>query len=450
MSRLKLIGILLVTVALGLAGCQAAKNENESVSIKAPQSPLLVMLERKVGLIAYVGTDGNVYTVNQSGSNPKKITTDAKKGETNFRVYAFPVWSPDSKSLAFYGVEGASETDITASVYTSDPEGKKVVEVFTSDRYVPAYYLSWSPDSSKVTFIAGVSGGSTFVLNLVPAAGGEPQVLDVGAPYFWDWLPDSTGVVAHSGGASSGGFSSAERLAMLTLGEGVVEDALAVEPAPFQSPELSPDGSKLLLAIKDDVGKNTLVVADRLGNTQNVIATLEGSAAFAWSPDGKRVAYIAGKGSDDLAIGKVTIAELGDELKTVEIEQEDVIAFFWSPDSKRLAYFVLDQLEPPTPEPGSTETAGEAQFYLKLYVADASSGSGTYITPLAPTTQFFRMIAFFDQFSRSTTLWSPDSQNLVLVSYGAEGIPGVYVAPASGRTDLRFLQEGVIAFWSAK
>ena len=42
-----------------------------------PQSPLLPLLERKSGLIAYIGSDGNMYVSDQAGGKLAQLTDDA-------------------------------------------------------------------------------------------------------------------------------------------------------------------------------------------------------------------------------------------------------------------------------------------------------------------------------------------------------------------------------------
>lgn len=450
MFKSKCIIMAALAVALGVSACSRDTSKEDRPGFSLPQSPLLSALERKAGLIAYVGNDGNVYIVDQSGKNPVALTTDAKLKDGDFNFYEFPTWSRDGQSVAFYGLKGTSNTDVTATVYTADAEGKSVVSAYSSDRDVPIY-LSWSPDAHSVAFISSLSGGDNIVLNLVPAAGGEAQVLDIGSPFYWDWLPDSSGVLVHSGGPSS--LDPEARLALLTLNDGVVEDTLALKPAAFQSPALSPEGGRVLLAIEDDSGKNDLVIADRLGAVETTLTELDGPAAFAWSPDGTKVAYIAGDAGAQLTLGKLTTAEVGADgiSKSAEVSQEDVVAFFWAPDSKQIAYFVLAQADQPTPEPGTTaDPNAQPSYYLKLYVIEAGSTSGKLIASYAPSSEFWRTIPYFDQYSRSATIWSPDSQNLVLTAYTPDGVPGVYVVPASGITEPRFLLEGTMAFWSGK
>lgn len=69
----------------------------------------LAAIERKSGLIAYVGLNGNIYTINQGGGRQRAITQDARlrvEGEEDGerQSYLFPTWSKGSKTLAFAGV----------------------------------------------------------------------------------------------------------------------------------------------------------------------------------------------------------------------------------------------------------------------------------------------------------------------------------------------------------
>src|SRR5688572_23826563 len=72
--------------------------------MQLPQSPLLSTLERKSGLIAYIGADGNIFVSYQAGGNLNQLTDDAQLPQSQsepYRFYQYPTWSQDGNQLAF-------------------------------------------------------------------------------------------------------------------------------------------------------------------------------------------------------------------------------------------------------------------------------------------------------------------------------------------------------------
>ena len=415
-----------------------------------PQDPLLRDLERKSGLIVYIGPDRNIYTIDQGGSNQTAVTTDAGTDGGIVHDYRFPTWAPDAGRLAFakISITSAGLFD-AAQVYTAEPDGSGLVESFTSDKQYPIY-LYWSPDSQRLSFLTSAASGS-LILQMVPAQGGEPQVLDAGNPYYWSWAPDSQNMLVHVGGASR--TQPRARLALLNLSQGVIEEGIELRPTEFQAPAWSPDGQRLLVAIETDQGDNALLLTDQRGADRKILKLFEGSIAFGWSPDGKRVAYTVSEGSRLGTLGSLAVIDPDEPTQARSAEGKDVIAFFWSPDSQKVAYFELVLFEP-TPEPGQADPpSSEPIWLLKLSVLDVAGGKSHEVTTFQPSREFVGVVPYYDQYQRSATIWSPDSKNLVLSGYPIQGDPpalGLWVVAASGNLAPRFLTEGRLAFWSWK
>ena len=273
----------------------------------------------------------------------------------------------------------------------------------------------------------------------------------MGNPFYWSWAPDSKSLLIHVNGAAQ--YDPGARLAMLTLEESVVEDAFGVKPALFQAPEITPDGSRVLFAAEGQDGEPSLILSDRSGLDQKVLTTYEGTVAFALSPDGKRLAYIRTDQPRLGALGRMTIVDLSGEAEPIEIEAERVLAFFWAPDSEQVAFFVPTAIRPEqgsgTPSPEG-QGGQDVQIVLYLSVANARSGEVREVATFFPTDQFLNLLPYFDQYHRSATIWSPDSNNLVLSAYDPEGNPGVWLAPSDGNLEPRFLTPGTLGFWSWK
>lgn len=414
--------------------------------MQVPQSPLLPFLERKAGLISYIGVDGNIYVTDQSGRNKTTLTQDAVIPQAQsgaFRYYQYPTWSRDSNQLAFVGISGEGANQSTSDLYIANLEEEKSEKVYASESEHP-FYLYWSPDNENLSFLSTAASGQAFLLQSVPAKGGERTILDTGSPYYWSWAPDGNTLIVHTGATNS---ATVEHMAFLQVDSEIIEDALEPSPAAFQAPAWSPDGSRILLSRLNDKKEKEIILMDQNGSVEKTLGTFETSASFAWSRDSELVAYIAG----DRPLTAGTLGTLHTmDLTTSEdfFQDKDVMAFFWSPNSKKLAYFkpFVSTSE------GGTDSSGQPQqqFLLQLNMLDVISGESRELFTFRPTDQFVSILPYFDQYHQSTTIWSPDSNNLVISFLNADSNPGIAVVPASGQLEPRLLAEGYLAFWSWK
>jgi len=417
-------------------------------NIQVPQSPLLPFLEHKAGLIAYIGVDWNIYVTNQSGGNKIALTEDATIPEVQggaFRYYQYPTWSPESNLLAFVGISGEGGSQGASDLYVANVDDEKSKKVYSSESEHP-FYLYWSPDNENLSFLSTTASGQSFMLQSVPAQGGDRAILDTGSPYYWSWAPDGNTMIIHTGATNS---TTVDHMAFLQVDSQVTEDALDPSPATFQAPAWSPDGSHILLSRLNDKKEKEIILTDGSGSIEKALGTFEASTSFAWSRDSELVAYI----DSDRALTAGTIGAMHVmDLATSEdfFQDKDVMAFFWSPNSKKLAYF--KPFITNTASEGGTDTSGQAQqrLLLQLNVLDVVSGESHELFTFRPTDQFAAVLPYFDQYHQSTTIWSPDSNNLVLSFLTTENKPGIAIVAASGQLEPRLLAEGYLAFWSWK
>ena len=433
MSRRSAAALILL-IAAAATGCVPR-------GVQVPQSPLLSALERKSGMIAYIGRDGNVHVTDQSGRNPLALTDDAvlPEGEGDaYRVYHLPTWSPDSDSLAYVSLAG-TESDASSELLITTLDRPSLQKAYESSTELP-FYLYWSPDNETVGFLSTSATNQMQVLQT--AAVGRPrQVIDVGTDYFWSWAPDGRSAVIHASDASMP--NSPDRLGFLSLGERISEFGLDLTAARFQAPAWSPDGSHILVAAEAEDRSAELMLLDSSGKLERSLNKLEASVAFAWSRDGQRLAYIVGDSPTEAgALGPLHVIDLASGAE--HSEESEAMAFFWSPNGEELAYFI-----PQAAEDASSESAQDSPpLTLQLNVLDVDSGESRVLLTFQPSSRFAELLPYFDQFHQSMTIWSPDNRNLVLSFVDEGGLPGIAVVAASGSLQPRYLAEGTLGVWS--
>ncbi len=396
------------------------------------------------GKIGYTGPDGNIYLVGTGGAPPAAVTSDA--GEN--RAYRQVTWAPDGRKVAFVAYSQAAEGKVLAAVYTASADGGDPQEIYSTDAAAP-FYLFWAPDGGRVSFLE--VAGERLTLKIVPWQGGPAVVAGTGQPYYWDWMPDGRTLVTHTGGSSADNPRQAAISVLEPAGGGVAERARGPSPAFFQAPAAAPDGRSFAAAVLVPQEQNLLVrlgdpsmhlaVVDLQGAVVRSLAAIQGIAAFSWSPDGSRIALVDGRTTP--IGGIVGPLVLVDSRKAAAVQPtglEQVAFFSWSPDGKRLVAFVPRLIE-----------AAEPVVVFGVFVVDAASGESRLAAVIRPTTEFLTGVApFYDQYLRSSTLWSPDGKQVVLNGISEDGRSGVYLLDVDTRGPLRLLAEGTLPFWSPR
>ncbi len=430
------IGCLVLLFCLGVAVLAGAIYLNNGVS-----------LAQSVDRIAYVDNDLNIQVVDARGENRVALTTDASPSSP--RVYIFPTWSPDSQHVAFVGISGP-RNQREAVLYSAPASGGNLATVFKSASQFP-FYLYWSPDSQSIGFLA--QSDNELSLMLGRADGQEKaRTLDTGSPLYWAWSPDSRTMLLHVGGSERD--SRQARLALLRWQERDAPQRLSQIPAAFQAPQYSPDGAAMLYASPFDLDQDALYFADAQGANPQSIVTYRGRIAFAWSPEGKKIASIVTPEDADLPhLGPIYVSD-GDGKNRTQLTNDDALGFYWSPDSRQIAYLTLPppgQRQGAAPSPGLAAPMPQGRgLQLRWRVVDVADGQTRTLASFVPTDNFLFLLPYFDQYARSLTFWSPNSQHLVYTQREGEEDGSVWVVDVAGDPNPRRIGDGTLAAWSWK
>ncbi|MCB9451814.1 MAG: PD40 domain-containing protein [Anaerolineaceae bacterium] len=387
LSRL-LFGLLLVTLLPGIVQAQ-------------DDDPLSAL----PGTIAYLGVDGNVYSIGFD-ANTQVILTD----DGNTRLpYLLPTWSTDGR-LAYFrmrSVNGLPATEIFVS--RDGISGGDLAYTATNEAVNYAY---WSPRDCDegvgcrdlaVLMSSRTEAGLFIRLVRDTLEEDTTSVTDAGQPFYYSWSPDGTRMLWQR---------NQRRLDIYDAQRGVVVDTLTSSPGVFQSPGWSPVDDRWLVGVLAENDLSTNLVVATIDDQRVLVSDLVGPIAFSWSPDGNYIAYNDHDGP--LAVLDAVTGQI-----VGRSDVSGVFAFFWSPDSKHIAFLTLAS----TPNVLNTELvsgsfqaspAGVQQAAeLAWSVLDIESGAVRRYGFFFPTRQMLYFVTFFDQFSQSHRVWSPDSRFIV-------------------------------------
>lgn len=399
-----------------------------------------------VDKIAFVDLYGRLATIKPDGSEAKVLTGDK-------RIFQFPSWAASKNQIAAVGIN-----DNGGGLYVvSDRFENRLAypELYFSHSQLPFYHY-WSPDDGAIAFLTTHPQGFGLRIANMNGAG---YLLTIGQPLFWSWTTEPNMLFLHAGYKNTDA-----RLSFIgTKGEGWGENV--AQPGDFQTPAVSPDGRFYAYASVDMFGRRQIVV-ESIKTDQKLSFAEEGMLAMRWSPEPSLLAYIAGIDPEQRYYGPLRLIDMETQQKQKLIDH-NVLAFFWSPDGRKIAYLKLTEMRTIRPLsvaasqyfPSSSmytngsvphtlaDNNGDLLLYLDVHVYDVRTGGDSYLTTIAPPPTFLNQyLPFFDQYSLSHRLWSPDSTRLVLPTI-VEDTAVIQIIPMNGQP-ASAITEGLMPSWS--
>ena len=457
-----LIVLLMALIALTvLAACnerRAPRQREEGTSlpqVQTTQRPTTTTptssqegKEMTVNRIAYVGLDGNIFTIKPDGTGSQRLTnSDLRVGPAGHILgqapqsqvfYAWPTWSPDSTKLAashIVEVQGGislavevvdASTGKTTKVYDNEPNTGPIAQN-------AAHYIYWSPDSKHISFVAATPTELALFIS-TPGEGRGPVRLMGKAPIYYSWAGDGSTLLIHNG----------PELFMASPDSREVRpaDSLGQVGMGFRAPALSRDGSTAVYASGDALYAGDAKLQPVGGKR---ILDVGASSAFLWSPtrDEIAVADIISAPESAASYERLRIVN-SDGASQKTLVNEPLLAFFWSPDGEKIAYVGLEP---------------EGRSLVWKYV-DMATERTISLMEFFPSSEFLTLISFFDQYAYSNSIWSPDSSQIVFSGTVATralrrngdsaGGDKVYVLDVREGATPRAIAPSHIAVWSWK
>ncbi|AJD90688.1 hypothetical protein JMA_13710 [Jeotgalibacillus malaysiensis] len=267
-----------------------------------------------------------------------------------------PRWSPDGKHILFVKTHINEDHTYASNLFLYDQESEELNQWTYGDKRVSA--PRWSPDGKKVAFVSNRSGKNQ--LYVLPVSGGEArQVTDIdngaGNPV---WSPCS-GKLAFT--------VSLEPEDALNEEKKKEDDEKKLKPFVTDSMKYKADGAGLL----DDKKQQIAIIDLKTEELRQLTKGKDSYTPFAWSPDGKYLAYATdadAKDKDFSFNNELYLYNLEDDSKEHIQTAEGYVGFAaWSPEGDQLAFTAS----------GRTY---ENATHSELWVWEQNAGTATCLT----------------------------------------------------------------------
>ena len=337
-----------------------------------------------------------------------------------------PVWSPDGARVAWSAFD-RRHADSPAFVSVADASARTRVD---HPLVFPAFYLHWRPDNQAVAALG--EGPLGLELTVIDLDTGASEIRTRGAPLFFDWAPDGT-LCANVGSGRD------QRLELLP-DQAAPDPFQSLTPAAFTAPAWR-NRDEVIVAVRSE-GNRVLVAVDRRASVCRTYTITTGPIRFTSATTARRprLAWVSGPmrdagpapgGGARVAVPDQLVAHDLDTDTTEVVCDRSPIAFTWSPDGEKLLYCLpLERGEPPL-------------LQWRVW----SNGDNRSYARFRPSTTFARdYLPFAEQYARSSTWWSPDSDAFCYAGTDADGRSGVFIQTLDGRADR--VASGHVAMWS--
>ena len=347
------------------------------------------------GIIAFAPTtDGALQQVPEAGGTPQLLTRLEKRDNS----HRWPEFLPGGKAILFAASATTSNWANAQVAVQSLGTGERrdLIQGGTNPRYAASGHLVYA------------QGGSLMAVPLDPQ---RFAVTGPSVPVVEGVLQSTVSGVAQYNFSSTGslvyipGRVESAQSRLVWVGRNGAAQPLAAPVRAYRGPRLSPDGSRVSVAIVEQESQTWLYDLSRETLTR---LTFEGSANYnpIWTPDSKRIAFTSNK--EGVANIFWQLADGSGGLERLATSEYNQAPMSWSPDGQVMAYIEVNP------------TTGRDIWMLRM--GDPSQGAGQ----VRKAQPFIRTPA-----TESAPRFSPNGRWLAYVS-NESGRFEIYVQPYPG------------------
>ena len=294
-----------------------------------------------VDRIAVVGSDARIRTYSPDGTGELLITPDDG-------VFTWPTWSPNGREIAYSRVGRDTQGQQMIALDSYDRISEEYSVVHRGDPGFAGllaegvvHYPLWSPDSKKLAFVVVTRNRGLSLYLSDRTSDDDPRYLLDSGPLWMSWSSDSNNLAVHRGGQHF----------LVQMDDDPNAQSLWLEPSDgYRVPAWRPGHD--VIAASSPVGGLThgvyTVPVWPVDDKVNIkAAPVAGqNTAFLWSSDGSYLAVAddaqpALYGRTPVLVYRGLRILDGESFRETARVDQHVLAYFWSPDGSRIALAAL-------------------------------------------------------------------------------------------------------------
>jgi len=374
-KTLSVITIILVVSGFVIAGPSQTPTMEQSLNLKSVNGPRISPDGRYVAYqVQKTNWEENAFEseiwIAVTGTGDTYRLTNSKKSNSN------PVWSPDSKRLAFI-----SDRDGKRQIYLIAPAGGEAIQLTNVETAVSG--MSWSPDGSSIAFTA--ADPESKARKDRKERYGEYEVVQSDYSFIHLW---TIGVPTGASDKKAEPVRLTEGSSYSVNGFSWSPDSRRIAFSAAKDPDLSSSatGDVYVISIGD---KSVKRIVDTAGPDGNPV----------WSPDGRQIAYQTANGREFFFYANSYIAVTSAEGGPRQVLTEG-----------------FDE------SPGLIEWAREGIYFGGL------QKTASHLFRLNPATKAIEQVSKPSDYAASQFSFTADYKQVAFVGAAANDYPEVYVS----------------------
>jgi len=345
-----LTGGLAIHLTLALGDRESARTRGSvAAEPTATVEPAAAYIDPDEPHIAFVSDQEEaltVYVMDTDGSKRQQVSNPDQGFCLN------PAWSPDGQRVAYVGMDedAFQDDDGDSAIWVSTANGSEHVNVSHPISDVFGLSPTWSPDGTRVAFVAGTESleesepaeedepVSVIYITHADGSGIEQSIPLPCSPFDLTWSPAGEALLMVCEMTDDEEAS----VQILTSGENGEDEGegggweITELLRGAQAADWSPDGDEVVVG---DYTSNAILVVERDQDPRQVAETRLSPVEIAWSPDGAYLAVAtAGYRRQGYANGLHLVALETGEITTVIENEGWVVQPSWSADGSQLLF----------------------------------------------------------------------------------------------------------------